>query len=125
MPESTRYPKPKQKKIMDYREGDIEKYYNDYGVIGEFRKEPFVIVFNGDLGKSWFYMENDLKMIFYNDLDDFFTSWQETIFSKKNPTPTPYIHFIKPYSTMEKFDMMRLAMVSRYLTKITSKGKYY
>ena len=123
--DSSRYPKPEVKKYMDYNEGDIEAYYNDYGVIGQFRKEPFVIVFNGDLGKSWFYKEDLLKMIFYNDLDDFFTSWQETVFSKKKPTPSPYIHFIQPYSIMEKFDMMRLAMASRYLTKITSKGKFY
>ena len=125
LPEISRYPKPETKKIMDYREGDIEEYYNDYGVVGKFRKEPFIMVFNSNLGKSWLYRGDQLKMIFYNDLDDFFTSWQETIFSKKKPTPAPYIHFILPYSTMEKYDMMRLAMLSRYLTKVTSKGKFY
>ena len=124
-PDSSRYPKPEVKKMMDYNTGDIEAYYEDYGIIGKFRKEPFVIVFNSDLGKSWFYQEDQLKMVFYNDLDDFFTSWQETIFSKKKPTPSPYIHFMQSYNIMEKYDMMRLAMVSRYLTEITSKGKFY
>ena len=121
----SRYPKPEVKKQMDYREGDIEKFYNDYGIIGKFRDEPFVIIFNSELGKSWFYQNDQLKMIFYNDLDDFFTSWQELLFSKKKPTPPPYMHLVKPYDIMGKFDMIRLAMVSRYITKITSTGKFY
>jgi len=124
-PAISRYPKPEVKKQMDYREGDIEKFFNDYGIIGEFRDEPFVILFNSELGKSWFYQNDQLKMIFYNDLDDFFTSWQELLFSKKKPTPSPYMHVFQPYNIMGKFDMIRLAMVSRYITKITSTGRFY
>jgi len=41
----------------------------DYAITGQFRNHNFVLINNGKVRKSWFYIEQDLACVFRPDID--------------------------------------------------------
>lgn len=103
-----------EEKIVMKKRTDI---YVDYGIIGGFRGEQFVLLFNGALGQAWLFGTTELRMVFYSDIDDFNKV-------KKKQRLTPSLEWNTPGTDPEKHDLMRIAIMSRYLSNILTKGYY-
>jgi hypothetical protein len=116
-PRQTRYPIPEDRRVMNYRMDNLFDFYEDYGIIGTFRDEQFLLLFNREQGESWLFRSDSLKMIFYGDIDDF-------EYVPKKDRLVPYIKWVSPNSSTEKHDLLRLATASRYLTKILRTGSF-
>jgi hypothetical protein len=89
--------------LSDYSLTDI-----DFGIVGKIRGRDMIIVSNGSDHKKWFFSENELEYIFQQDLDD-------DPFVKKKDRIMPYLLVNKNLSDSEKYDMYKLAIMSRIL----------
>lgn len=89
----------------------------DYAIVGRLRGEGFVLLNNGELWQSWLFDQDRLKMIFDADIDDY-----PKIEKKDRLVPSMKCNL--PFTIMEKFDMIRMAMMSRYLSTTLSRSTY-
>jgi len=112
-----RYKVPDKKRIGVSLE-NLADYYRDFGTIGDLRGEKFTLLFNGELNQSWLFMQDSLVMLFNEDIDDF------SLYLNKDTRILPNILWKQPESISKKYDLMRMALVSRYLSKILSKGGF-
>jgi len=84
----------------------------DYGIIGIFRKEKFVIITDGTARKAWIFEDNALKCVFRHDLD------KRGLLKKY--LIKPCLLMDKNTSASERQDLLRLAIMSRYLSHALS-----
>jgi len=84
----------------------------DYEVSGKLRNTPFTLVQNGANRKVWIFMGDSLVSIFQGDLDYFGV--------KKKYRNSPYILVNNENLTGERRDILRLAIVSRYMNNYLS-----
>lgn len=82
----------------------------DFGIIGKLRGQNFVLLYNGDLWQSWLFDQDRLRMIFDADIDDL------PMITKKDRL-VPLLKLNQPFTDIEKHDLIRLAMVSRFMAK--------
>ena len=75
------------------------------------------MLYNSELWQSWLFDQDRLKMIFDADIDDY-----PRIAKKDRLVPSMKCN--QPYTIMQKFDMMRMAMMSRYLSTTLSRSTY-
>jgi hypothetical protein len=91
--------------------------YVDFAIIGRLRGNNFVLLYNGQLWQSWLLDPDRLRMIFDADIDDL------PMTSKKDRL-APILKCNKPFSDLEKLDMMRMAMLSRYMSKTVNRDSF-
>ena len=113
-PQASRYKSPNQKVFgMTFS----ANFYVDFAIIGRLRGNNFVLLYNGQLWQSWFFDPDRLRMIFDADIDDL------PMTSKKDRL-APILKCNKPFSDLEKLDMMRMAMLSRYMSKTVNRDSF-
>lgn len=89
----------------------------DYGIIGNLNGKPFALLFNGTLRQAWLFRTPELHMVFYTDFDGY-------INEEKRQKTNPLIQWRPLLATSEKHDLMRMAMMSKFLSDLLTKGYY-
>ena len=113
-PQASRYKSPNQKIFgMNFSTNPNV----DFAIIGRLRGNNFVLLYNGQLWQSWLFDQDRLRMIFDADIDDL-------PMTTKSDRLTPTMKCAQPYTVPEKYDMMRMAMMSRYLGKTLNRDVF-
>lgn len=81
---------------------------SDFGLIGTFRDRKFFIISNSSARKIWFFSNNEPGFIFQPDLDE--------IVMKKKDRVMPYLLINNKIPGSERRDLLRLAVMSRFLS---------
>jgi hypothetical protein len=92
----------------------ISNWNVDFGIVGILRGNNFVLLYNGELWQSWLFDQDRMRMIFNADIDDL-----PMVTKKDRLIPTLKIN--QPYTIQEKYDLMRMAIMSRYLSKTVNR----
>jgi len=79
----------------------------DYAISGQFRNHDFVLINNGRVRKSWFYIEQDLVCIFRPDVDFNRIKEQDRLM--------PYLLLSNSIPASEHHDWFRLAIMICFL----------
>lgn len=79
----------------------------DYAITGQFRNHNFVLINNGRVRKSWFYIEQDLACVFRPDVDFNRIKEQDRL--------TPYLLLSNSIPGSEHPDWFRLAIMTCFL----------
>ena len=79
----------------------------DYAIKGQFRNHDFVLINNGRVRKSWFYIEQDLACIFRPDVDFNRIKQQDRL--------APYLLLNSAVQSSEYRDWYRLAIMTCFL----------
>jgi hypothetical protein len=90
----------------------------DFAIAGIFRGKNFVMIYNGKVRKSWFFIEKDLACVFRPDIDF------DRI--KEEDRLTPYILLSNSIPASERPDWYRLALMTSFMSsKIGAKTLGY
>jgi hypothetical protein len=84
----------------------------DFIITGMLKDRKFTIFSNASEFKTWIYMTEGLKGIFFSDFDN--------CIKKKYERPEPFILVDKMTLYRERCDLYRLAMLSRLVNEIIS-----
>ena len=99
-----------------YQEQIIKSQLVEYAVVGVLRNEPFMLISNRDSRKTWLYMKDRLAGIFQADFNDLPLGRKQYVI--------PYLLVNKGLDNQHLPDLIRLAMVSRYLTTTVNRRNY-
>ena len=97
----------------DWTASWMQSLASDFAIIGSIREKKFTLCRDGYNRKVWIFTDNVIRCIFQEDL--------YSGVSKKNQI-IPYFLMNKNFTDLDRRDLFRLAIMSRFLDKYLSSG---